>query len=295
LNFATFTPLNGLAQVLPRFQERSAEAMRSRVVVRMRMTDAAHLADPERQRALLATFPDHQKRARIDGLPLLGSGAVFDVLVDDLVVPLRIVGNEIVHRDVGPLDTRGWAFLWAIDFGIGHSFGAVLLAHDRDNDVVYILAEVRMKNAIPAQHAARMKAIAANVKVAWPHDGNQREKGSGETLSSLYKREGLLMLPSHAAFEGGGYSTEAGVMEMMTRIRSDRFKVAAHCIEWQDEYQSYHRKDGLIVKVNDDLMSASRIGIMQLRSARPTILGSQRAQRTSGTQMARDVDFDIWS
>ena len=57
LAYSTFTPLNGLAQVLPRFQERTPEAMRDRVVVRMRMQDAAHLADPERQAALIATFP----------------------------------------------------------------------------------------------------------------------------------------------------------------------------------------------------------------------------------------------
>jgi hypothetical protein len=264
--------------ILPRFSERTPEAMQTRIVVRMRMQDAGHLADEERRKALLATFPEHQRRARIDGLPMMGSGAVFeDVRLEDLLEPLRASGGEIIHGTHGPIDTSNWAMLWAIDFGISHPFAAVLLAHDRDYDVVYVLAELRIKGGIPAQHAARMKAIAANVKVAWPHDGTQRDKGSGDQLAEIYKREGLQMLPQHATLPGGGYSTEAGIMEMLVRMRSDRLKVAAGCLDWQDEFQGYHRKDGLIVKTNDDLLSATRVGIMQLRSAKPTVLGSRLA------------------
>jgi hypothetical protein len=251
--------------------------MRNRILIRGRLEDALHLQDPARRAALLATFPTHEREARLNGVPMLGSGAVFETPIDDLVVPIGIVGRNIVHRDLGPLDTTAWAYLWAVDFGISHYFGAVLLAHDRDNDIIYALAEIKMRGAIAAQHAARMKAIAVNVKVAWPHDGSQREKASGETLASLYKSEGLDMLPSHATFAKGGYSTEAGVMEMQARMSTGRFKVAANLLEWQDEYASYHRKDGLIVKENDDLLSATRIGVMAIRNAKTTGLGSKRA------------------
>jgi phage terminase large subunit-like protein len=293
LAYSTFTPLNGMAQVLPRFAERTPEAMRDRIVVRMRMQDAGHLQDEERQKALIATFPEYQRRARIDGLPMLGSGVVFeDVQLEDLLEPLRIVGSEIVHKSVGPIDTRGWAYLWAIDFGIDHPFAAVLLGHDRDHDVVTVLTELKIKGGIPAIHAARMKFIAANVKVAWPHDGTQRDKGSGEQLAAIYKREGLQMMDTHATFASGGYSTEAGIMEMLTRMRSGQFKVAAGCIEWGDEFSGYHRKDGLIVKTNDDLLSATRVGIMQLRSARPAALGGHRAMRSNGeARMAQHVEL----
>ena len=293
LAYSTFTPLNGLNLILPRFQERTPEAMRDRIVVRMRMTDAGHLADEARRKALVATFPEYQRRARIDGLPMLGSGAVFeDVELDSLIEPLRIVGPDVVHAQIGPIDTRGWAWLWAVDFGISHPFAAVLLGWDRDRDTVYVLAETKIKGGVPAIHASRMKAIAANVRVAWPHDGTQRDKGSGEQLAAIYKREGLDMLPTHATFSGGGYSTEAGIMEMLTRMRSGRLKVAAPCIEWQEEFMGYHRKDGLIVKTNDDLLSATRIGIMQLRSARGG--GPDSAQRQAlQPRMCRDVDFDL--
>jgi len=295
LAYSTFTPLNGMNLILPRFGERTPEAMKNRLVVRMRMTDAVHLADKERQAALIATFPEHQRRARIDGLPMLGSGAVFeDVELDSLVVPLRVQNEEIIHSTLGPLETRSWAKLWGVDFGISHPFAAALLAWDRDNDIVYLLAELKIKGGVPAIHASRMKAIAANVKVAWPHDGTQRDKGSGEQLAEIYKREGLQMLDKHATFATGGYSTEAGVMEMLSRMRSDRFKVAAGCIEWQEEFQGYHRKDGLIVKTNDDLLSATRVGIMQLRSSKAVALGSTRRDRSRDQRVAigaEDYDF----
>ena len=125
-----------------------------------------------------------------------------------------------------------------------------------------------MSGGTPLNHAARIKAIAPQIPVAWPHDGAAREAGSGEALQALYKREGLKMLPSHATHAAGGYGTEAGILEMLTRMRDGRFKVAAHLADWFDEFRGYHRKDGMIVKLNDDLMSATRIAVMAHRKAR---------------------------
>jgi hypothetical protein len=35
--------------------------------------------------------------------------------------------------------------------------------------------------------------------------------------------------------------------------------------DWWEEFRMYHRKDGLIVKVRDDLMSATRYAMMMRR------------------------------
>ena len=145
----------------------------------------------------------------------------------------------------------------------------------------------------PAIHASRMRAMVANVPVAWPHDGTQRDKGSGGTLASIYKRGGLLMLDQHASLPGGGYSSEAGIMEMLTRMRNGRFKVAAHLGEWAEGFEGYHRKDGLIVKVDDDLLPATRIGVMQIRSARPAVLGPVRPEAMANRGRRRPQEFAI--
>jgi hypothetical protein len=65
-----------------------------------------------------------------------------------------------------------------------------------------------------------MKAIGAAVPVAWPHDGNDRgDRNTGEPLAQQYKAHGLLMLPTHATWPDGGFSTEAGLMEWTSARR----------------------------------------------------------------------------
>jgi hypothetical protein len=135
-----------------------------------------------------------------------------------------------------------------------------------------------------------MKAVAAAVPVAWPHDGTQRDKGSGEALAAIYKAEGLAMLSQHATHASGGYSTEGGILEMLARMRDGRFKVASHLSDWWDEFRGYHRKDGLIVKLNDDLMSATRIAVMARRHARDMPIGSRVMRRDTSLDVARHQD-----
>jgi hypothetical protein len=80
-----------------------------------------------------------------------------------------------------------------------------------------------------------------------------------------------LMLPSglheHAQFEDGGVSVEAGLMAMLTRMQMGKLKVFKHLNDWFEEFRLYHRKDGKVVKEGDDLMAATRYGIMMLRFA----------------------------
>jgi hypothetical protein len=76
------------------------------------------------------------------------------------------------------------------------------------------------------------------------------------------------MLPEPASFDDGGYSVEAGLMQLLDRMQTGRLKVFAHLHDWFDEFRLYHRKDGRVVKEYDDLMSATRYAMMMLRFAR---------------------------
>ena len=109
----------------------------------------------------------------------------------------------------------------------------------------------------------------------------------------LYKRQKLLMLGEHATFPEGGYSTEAGIMEMQDRMRTGKFKVAKHLSDWWEEYRMYHRKDGLIVKKRDDLLSASRVGVMAKRFAKQVPLGAMIGKGRP-TGVVTGVDFDYF-
>jgi hypothetical protein len=75
------------------------------------------------------------------------------------------------------------------------------------------------------------------------------------------------MLLDHAQFEDGSVSVEAGLMDMLSRMQTGRFKVFRHLNDWWEEFRLYHRKDGKVVKEGDDLMAATRYALMMLRFA----------------------------
>ena len=233
--FITFTPLKGMSEVVSRYLNEPSE---DRTYVVMTIDDALHFT-PEERAKVIAGYPAHERDARARGIPLFGSGLVFQVIESSIIEPAII---EVPEH---------WYKLWAIDFGIGHPFGATLLLWDKDADVIHVHAAIRLVDegagSLPIQHAKAMKKIAAAVPVAWPQDGTAREKSTGKPLSALYKAEGLLMLADHATWPDGSVSTEAGVMEMLDRMTTGRFKVASHLTEWLEERRMYHRKDGQIV------------------------------------------------
>ena len=278
--YTTFTPLKGLSTVVKRFLE---EQSPDRGQVTMTIHEALHFTDEERKK-IIAGYASWERACRTMGVPMMGEGRVF-MLAEELIqeAPLSYV----------PLH---WPKLWGLDFGIGHPFAAVLIAWDKDNDVIHVINAIRMQaddNSItPINHAAAMLPIGAAVPVAWPHDGTHREKGSGETLAAIYRKHKLLMLASHATWPDGGISTEAGITEMDERFRSGRLRVAAQLSDWFEEFRFYHRKDGLIVKVKDDLLSATRIAIMGKRYAKAVPLGGKRlAGRSPSDNMASDVEL----
>lgn len=274
--YVTFTPLLGMTPLVCRYLE---EADSDRWSVTMTMKDALHLTEAMREQ-ILKQYPAHQRAARLNGIPMLGSGRIFDIPEEAVIEPaLSYIPPH-------------WTKLWSIDFGIGHPFAAVLMVWDKDNDILHIVHCIRLADQLPLQHAYAMKGIGAAVPVAWPQDGTAREKTSGETLAASYKKQGLVMLPDHATWPDGGISTEAGILEMQDRFATGRLKVASHLSEWLEEFRMYHRKDGLIVKEKDDLMSATRIGVMDKRKGRLVALGGHYNPNKRREQIAQGVDFD---
>jgi Terminase RNaseH-like domain len=145
----------------------------------------------------------------------------------------------------------------------------VKLAWDRDADIVYVTATYRVREATPLIHAGALKPWGSNLPWAWPHDGLAHDKTSGEQLAEAYRRHGLNLLLEHAAFDDGTSGVEAGLFMMLERMQTGRLKVFAHLADWFEEFRLYHREDGKVVKLRDDLISATRYALMCLRLAKP--------------------------
>lgn len=247
------TLLKGMTPIANRFW-RERDMFPSVGMVNMTIHDVAHYTE-EQKREIIAGYPAHEREARTMGTPSLGSGRVFPIAEEAIKVePFAIPAS--------------WVLIGGMDFGWDHPFAAAKLAWDRDSDIIYVTACYREKEATPVIHAASLKPWGENLPWAWPHDGLQHDKGSGEQLAAQYKKNGLKTLPERATFEDGTNGVEAGLLEMLERMQTGRFKVFSHLNDWFEEFRMYHRKDGKVVKLMDDLLSATRYAIMMRRYAR---------------------------
>lgn len=248
--YITFTPLKGMSQVVLRFFTNPGV---DRIVVQMTIDEVGHYSAEQKAR-IIASYDDATRDARTKGIPVLGSGQVFPVADESIVIdPINI--------------PRHWARVGGIDFGWDHPTAAVELAWDRDSDIIYLIREYRVNKQTPSVHAATLKHW-GNLPWMWPHDGERRGVDGGEPMAKQYRRGGMKMHDTNVTFEDGSIAVEAGIMEMLTRMREGRWKVFSTCPLWLGEKAIYHRKDGLIVPMNDDLISASRYAMMGRRFAR---------------------------
>jgi hypothetical protein len=224
----------------------------------MTIDDVEHYSADEKK-TIIASYPAHEAEARVKGIPALGSGRVFPVAEEKIAID---------QRDFPP----HWPRIGGMDFGWDHPFAAVELVWDRDSDCVYLVRTHRLREASPALHASTLRTWGDRLPWAWPRDGNRETlEGAGVALAEQYRREKLNMLHEFAHYvqpDGQkSVSVEAGLMEMLTRMQSGRFKVFKHLNDFWEEFRLYHRKDGKVVKEGDDLMAATRHAIMMLRHA----------------------------
>jgi phage terminase large subunit-like protein len=257
----TFTPEDGVTPVIHQFQK---DRQPGQALLQATWADAPHLTK-EVQQQLLAVYGEHEREMRSKGIPVFGSGPVFTTLEGDFLI------EPFEMPDYFPA-------IAAIDFGWDHPTAVVWLRWDRERDIVYLVDEHRQSKTVIALHAAAIKSRLM-CPMVWPHDGYHNEKGAGVSTSDQYRRHGVQMLPSHfvnpmAIGEKGtgNFKVEPGINAWSERLMTGRFKVFRTCTDWIEEYRMYHRENGKIHALQDDLMSATRYAVNSLRFAeKPTV------------------------
>lgn len=247
----TFTPLKGMSEVVRGFYPTPDSP--EKCVTRMGIKDALHISEEMREN-ILNQYPEHEREARLEGVPKLGSGLIYSV-PENVVAEAPI---EIPHW---------WRRIIGIDLGGGdHPTAAVALAHDGETDTIHVYAVYKGKDPRISIHASAIKTW-GQIPVAWPKDAYTRDRNSGQRFADLYRQEGLRMLQEHSQFQDGSVSVEPGIAEIHNRMVQGKFRVAYHLSDWWDEYKLYHRERGAIVKKYDDIMDATRYAVMSLRYA----------------------------
>lgn len=272
--FLTATPTLGMTEIMNYFHP--VPSSPDRHLTLMDLSDAGHFSE-EQAAKITAAYPDHEREARTLGIPMLGEGRLFMVPESEI----REISTELPEY---------WPVLAALDFGFDHPFAAVKLVHDPDADVIHVTHAYRQAKATPPIHWASCRSWIEGINVAWPHDGLQTEKGSGNPLADEYRKQGFRMIGEKACWQSGGFAYEPRILETRTRLETGRLKIAAHLTEVFEEYRMLHRvrtKDGLskVVKLKDDLWSAIMVGIMMIRYARPT-------ERNSAPTRVIDTAYD---
>lgn len=233
----TFTPLKGLSDTVISMQEKQEKGLCS--IVSATWDDAPHLGEKEKEE-LMASLPPYQRDARSKGIPQLGSGAVYPVPESEIVVePFQIPSH--------------WKVCYGFDVGWNNT-AALWLAHDIDNDTVYVTHDYKRGQLEPAVHASAIKSKGNCPGVIDPASRGRSQK-DGEQLIKLYGDQGLnLFLADN--------TVEAGIFDVYERFTTGRLKIFRTCSETLSEYRIYRRDEkGRIVKQNDHLMDCLRYGI----------------------------------
>jgi hypothetical protein len=238
--FTTFTPLLGMSEVVCSFLESDGEELRaSRYVIQAGWKDVPHL-DEEEQRMLIATTPPYQIKARSEGEPALGSGAIYPIGEADIVVPDRAIPEE-------------WPRAYGMDVGWNRT-AVVWGASDPGSGVIYLYSEHYQGQGEPASHALAIRGRGDWIPGVIDPACLGSSQIDGRTLMHIYGQLGLTLAPAENA-------VEAGITEMWNLLVSGRLKVMASLENWLREFRKYHRDDkgaGKIVKKYDHLMDATR-------------------------------------
>jgi phage terminase large subunit-like protein len=263
--YMTFTPENGMTETVASFLNniKPGQSINNATwddaseKIRSMKGHQGHLNEGVMEQ-ILSSYSSHEREMRRYGRPSIGSGLVFPIMEEKIIIDPIVIPDH-------------WPRICGIDFGFDHPTACAWIAWDRDEDEIYVYDSYRQAKAPPAVHAAAINSRPAFIPVAWPHDGNRRDSMGNPGLADQYRQLGCNFLPFH--FENppalgekkGGNSIEEGIMFMLQKMEDEKIHVFATLSDWWEEFRMYHRKEGKIVPLNDDLMSATRYAVMSLR------------------------------
>lgn len=252
----TLTPENGKTELVCRFMDNEED--NSLYLQTATWNDAPHLTE-DNKTAILSMYPAYQRDMRSKGVPLMGAGLIFE--------------HDEAQISCKRFDIPDHFFLLnGMDFGWDHPQAHVQLAISPDSGTIYITQAWKASKKQPFEAWQSVKHWAKDVPTAWPHDGNQHEKGSAKRQMEYYEEAGWSMLDEHARWPDGGNGVEAGLMKLNELMLTGKFKVFDDLHEVLEEIREYHRKQApnglsVIVKVKDDIVDSIRTAFMMARFA----------------------------
>ena len=281
--YLTFTPEHGATELVKEFMQ---EIKPGQFMIGATWDDAPHLDDAVKEQ-LLSVFSPAEREMRASGKPMLGSGVVFVVPQDKIVVQPIVIPDH-------------WLRIIGIDLGFDHPNAIACMAFDPETQRYYLYDERSEKGETLSMFAQAIRAKGGDhIPVAVPHDAFKHDGAtSGRRFVDLLKNDhGLNIVyqpfsnPPGPDGKHGGNSVEFGVNWMHTQMDNGNFKVFSTCTKFLQEMNLYHRKDGKIIDRSDDMISATRYAsLMMGRHGAPG--GGSHGSYHWGSQPIRPAWFD---
>jgi phage terminase large subunit-like protein len=258
--YLSYTPLRGGGELTYRFLN---EPNPDRCDVRIPGSEAVHI-DPAKRESVGESLLEHERAARLEGIPQFGIARIFPVRLSDLTKQFS-PDNDIP-------DTARWNV--GLDFGgFNHPAAIVLTAFVPETDQFFAVDSQKLTTGDVGDHARAIAALSRGlmIPISWPHDGHQKQAAkAGKELADCYRAEGLPMMRSHVTNPSGGISVEPAIRDMISYMRRPGgFIIASHLSELLEEMASYHLDEKHnIVRIRDDLVSALRYSFMARRQGK---------------------------
>ncbi len=255
ITYMTFTPEHGLTPLVHDFMN---DIKPGQFMNTASWDDAPHLDEATKEQ-LLAVYSPMEREMRSRGIPSLGSGVIFPIPDDDIIVePFEI--------------PQHWVKLIGIDLGFDHPNASVMVTKDPGTNTYYIVDEYSERKQTVPMHAIGIRAMGGDtIPCQFPHDAFKHDSGgTGKLFIKLYEDQGVKCVPTTfsnpPASDGkpGGNSVEIGLHWMLTKMQEGKLKVFSTARKWIQEKQTYHRKDGKVIKELDDCQAASRYALLCL-------------------------------
>lgn len=230
--------------------------------------DVPHL-DETAKKELWDSIPPYQRDARMKGIPMLGSGAIYPIAESDITCkPFEI--------------PKYWPKVYGLDIGWNQT-AAIWAAIDQQTDVAYLYSEYYRSQAEPAVHAAAIKSRGDWIPGVIDPAAKGRSQEDGHRMIELYADLGLFI-------DAADNTVETGIQTVWERLSDGRLKVFNTLQSWLLEFRLYRRDEkGKIVKKQDHAMDATRyLAMSGLRIAQcePTPVSSYESAESNSTRSA---------
>jgi phage terminase large subunit-like protein len=266
---ATLTPLWGMTSLVKEFLEAPKDG--PKFFNQCTWDEAPHLS-PATREELWKSIPSFQRDARTKGLPQLGSGAIYKISDEDILVkPFEIPEH--------------WPRAFGLDVGWNRT-AAIWGAQDRETGILYLYSEHYRAHDEPHIHVEAIKQRGPWIPGVVDPAARGRSQRDGIQLLDLYRKAGLDLEPAINAVEAGIFACEQ-------LMYGGRLKVFTSLSNWYSEFRMYRRdQEGRIVKEFDHLQDAMRYLIMSGRDRMKTTAQARAATRlriSPARQLAMDA------